>query len=245
METASTPAPYVAAADGDLAPKAAEPASTPEADASAEATFEEAVAALTETVNRAPLHREIFLKLLAFCTTQRPLAEAEEAARACPEFASVAQSPYRLIRTLVHAGGLYWLELDEEGRPLTPQAKAGLTPDEIEDATFAYAVVTTPVGEQVAEDLAPEKRLRRLFDLVPQRMTTYLDLMDFCRERRTFKEVEALLRARPAAAFASTTSSQPLQPSFFVDALERSGGLAWNDGWKITERGMRILQELR
>ena len=170
METASTPAPYVAAADGDLAPKAAEPASTPEADASAEATFEEAVAALTETVSRAPLHREIFLKLLAFCTTQRTLAEAEEAARACPEFSSVAQSPYRLIRTLVHAGGLYWLELDETGRPLTPQAKAGLTPDEIEDATFAYAVVTTPVGEQVAEDLAPEKRLQRLFDLVPQRL---------------------------------------------------------------------------
>ncbi len=245
METASTPAPYVAAADGDLAPKAAEPASTPEADASAEATFEEAVAALTETVNRAPLHREIFLKLLAFCTTQRTLAEAEEAARACPEFSSVAQSPYRLIRTLVHAGGLYGMELDDTGRPLTPQAKAGLTPDEIEDATFAYAVVTTPVGEQVAEDLAPEKRLQRLFALVPQRLTTYLDLMDFCREQRTFKEIEALLRTRPAAAFASTTSSQPLQPSFFVDALERSGGLAWNDGWKITERGMKVLQQLR
>lgn len=106
-------------------------------------------------------------------------------------------------------------------------------------------MVTTPVGEQVADDLAPEKRLRHLFDLVPQRLTTYLDLMDFCRDRRTFKEIEALLRTRPAAAFASTSSSQPLQPSFFVDALERSGGLAWNDGWKITERGMKILQELR
>ena len=186
METASTPAPYVAAADGDLAPKAAEPASTPEADASAEATFEEAVAALTETVNRAPLHREIFLKLLAFCTTQRTLAEAEEAARACPEFSSVAQSPYRLIRTLVHAGGLYWLELDETGRPLTPQAKAGLTPDEIEDATFAYAVVTTPVGEQVAEDLAPEKRLQRLFDLgLPPTWTLWTSAASSAPSRRS------------------------------------------------------------
>lgn len=244
METASTPAPRDTAVDG-LSPESADVASAPEADTCAEATFEEAVAALTETVNRAPLHREIFLKLLTFCTTQRTLAEAEEAVRACPEFPSVAQSPYRLVRTLVHAGGLYWLELDETGRPLTSQAKAGLTPDEVEDATFAYAVVTTPVGEQVAEDLAPEKRLRRLFDLVPQRLTTYLDLMDFCREKRTFKEIEALLRTRPAAAFASTTSSQPLQPSFFVDALERSGGLAWNDGWKITERGMKVLQQLR
>lgn len=227
------------------APGAADSPSAPEADATAETTFEEAVAALTETVNRAPLHREVFLKLLSFCTTQRSLAEAEDAARACPEFSSVAQSPYRLIRTLVHAGGLYWLELDENGRPLTPAAKEGLSPDEIEDATFSYAVVTTPVGEQVADDLAPEKRLRHLFDLVPQRLTTYLDLMDFCRDRRTFKEIEALLRTRPAAAFASTSSNQPLQPSFFVDALERSGGLAWNDGWKITERGMKILQELR
>ena len=108
METASTPAPYVAAADGDLAPKAAEPASTPEADASAEATFEEAVAALTETVNRAPLHREIFLKLLAFCTTQRTLAEAEEAARACPEFSSVAQSPSALSCTPAACTGWSW-----------------------------------------------------------------------------------------------------------------------------------------
>jgi len=239
VETASTPAPRDTAVGG-LSPESADVASAPEADTCAEATFEEAVAALTETVNRAPLHREIFLKLLTFCTTQRTLAEAEEAVRACPEFPSVAQSPYRLVRTLVHAGGLYWLELDETGRPLTSQAKAGLTPDEIEDATFAYAVVTTPVGEQVAEDLAPEKRLRRLFDLVPQRLTTYLDLMDFCREKRTFKEIEALLRTRPAAAFASTTSSQ-----LFVDALERSGGLAWNDGWKITERGMKVLQQLR
>ncbi|TJW09709.1 hypothetical protein [Parvibacter caecicola] len=244
METASMPAPRDTAVGG-LSPESADVASAPEADTCAEATFEEAVAALTETVNRAPLHREIFLKLLTFCTTQRTLAEAEEAVRACSEFPSVAQSPYRLVRTLVHAGGLYWLELDETGRPLTSQAKAGLTPDEIEDATFAYAVVTTPVGEQVAEDLAPEKRLRRLFDLVPQRLTTYLDLMDFCREKRTFKEIEALLRTRPAAAFANTTSSQPLQPSFFVDALERSGGLAWNDGWKITERGMKVLQQLR
>ena len=86
-------------------------------------------------------------------------------------------------------------------------------------------------------NLAPEKRLQRLFDLVPQRLTTYLDLTDFCREQRTFKEIEALLRTRPAAAFASTTSSQPLQPSFFVDALERSGGLAWNDAMEDHREG--------
>lgn len=147
METASTPAPYVAAADGDLAPKAAEPASTPKPTPAPRPPSRKPWPALTETVNRAPLHREIFLKLLAFCTTQRTLAEAEEAARACPEFSSVAPKPLpahphpRARRRPVLAGA------GRDGPAPDAPGQGGLTPDEIEDATFAYAVVTTPVGE--------------------------------------------------------------------------------------------------
>lgn len=210
---------------------------------SEEITFEEAVSVLTETINRAPLHREIFLRILNFCKHQRSLGETEEAITSYPEFASVIQSPYRLIRTLANAGGLHWLELDEQGIPLTPQAKIELSPDEIDELTFSYAVVTTSVGEQAADDLAPEKRLRKLFDSIPQRLSTYLDIMDFCHENRSFKEIDALLRSRSSIDFVSVTSGQSLQPSFFVDALERAGGLVWNDGWKTTERGLHILKE--
>ena len=244
METTSTP-PSCDVVTDTLAPGCADAMPDLEARISAEATFEEAVAALEETVNRAPLHRELFLKLLGFCTTQRTLAQAEEKAASCPEFSSVAQSPYCLIRTLVNAGGLYWLELGEDGLPLTGAFKAGLTAEQIEDATFGYAVITTPVGEQVTENLAPEKRLRRLFDLVPQRAATYLDVLDFCREPHSFKEVESLLKLQPSSSFTSATSSQPLQPSFFIDALERAGGLFWNNGWNTTEKGIALLKELR
>ena len=206
-------------------------------------TFEEAVAELTSTVNHAPLHREIFLRLLTYCKTQRTLHEAEQAVAAMPEFPAVAQTPYRLIRSLVAAGGLDWLELDAEGVPLTSQDKENLTDDEIEDATFAYAVKTTPFGEQVAEDLAPEKRLANLFKDMPSRLSAFRDVMGFCRDPRTFKEVDAFLRARGGDTLASA-SGQDLNPSYFVDMLERAGGLVWDNGWKVTRCGAKMLQTI-
>lgn len=210
-----------------------------------EATFEEAVTSLIETIDRAPLHREIFLKILNYCTCQRDLSEVENTVTSYPEFTSVAQSPYRLIRTLVDAGGLHWLNLDENGNTLASQATLELTTDEIDELTFSYAIITTPVGEQVADELSPEKRLNKLFDAVPQRLSTYLDVMDYCREKHSFKEIEDFLRGRAGDAFSSVVSRQPLKPSFFVDTLERSGGLVWDDGWKITERGLHVLNEIR
>ena len=213
-------------------------------DFSNEITFEEAVQALTETVNKAPLHREIFLKVLNLCTKQHSLTEVEQAIQEYPEFPSVAQSPYSLVRTLVHAGGLAWLELGNNGRPLTLADKEGLTSDEIEDITYGYAVITTPVGEQVADDLAPAKRLRSLIDYMPQRLSAYVDVLNFCRESRSFKEVEAFLRARGGNTLVAKTGSQPLNPSFFVDSLERAGGLVWNNGWQITPGGLELLKTL-
>ena len=203
--------------------------------------FEHAVARLAKTVNQAPLHREIFLRLIEFCKSRQSLANAEQAVAAMPEFATVSQSPYRLIRTLVDAEGLYWIEIGKDGTVLTPSDKAGLTDDEIQDITFEYAVKATPVGEQVADDLTPEKRLGDLFAHAPGRVKAFKDVMGFCRESRTFAEINAFLRARSGDTLA-TTSSQTLNPSYYVDMLERAGVLVWNQGWKLTGRGAKALQ---
>lgn len=209
-----------------------------------EIAFEEAVWVLTETINKAPLHREIFLKVLNFCIEQHSLTEVEQTIQEYPEFPSVAQSPYSLVRTLVHAKGLAWLELGENGKILTLADKEGLTSDEIEDITYGYAVITTPVGAQVADDLAPIKRLRSLMGNMPQRLSTYVDVLDFCRQSRSFKDVEVFLRARGGNTLVAKTGSQPLNPSFFVDTLERAGGLVWNNGWQITPGGLELLKSL-
>ena len=107
-----------------------------------------------------------------------------------------------------------------------------------------FAVLTTAVGEQVREDFAPERRLRSLFEEHPHRTEAYLDVMDFCRKPRAYQEVRDLLQGRDVLSLTRNADGQPLQPSFFVDMLERSGGLVWNGGWKVTKQGEALLSRM-
>ena len=206
--------------------------------------FEEAVARLERTVTASPRHREIYLKLLEFCLERRSLDEAEACVVEYPEYPYAAQPAYRLIRALVDAGGLAWMELAEDGSIIYSEDKEGLTEDEADDLVASFAVETTPVGDQVRDQLSPERRLSDLLDKVPQRMGTYMDVMEFCSEPRSYKEVHDLLQGRDVLRLTSNADGQPLQPSFFLDMLERSGGLAWNKGWKVTEKGKELLARM-
>ena len=102
-------------------------------------------------------------------------------------------------------------------------------------------MLTTVVGEQVREDLAPERRLESLFEEQPHRTEVYLDVMDFCRTPRAYQEVCDLLQGRDVLSLTRNADGQLLQPSFFVDMLERSGGLVWKGGWKVTKQGEALL----
>lgn len=209
-----------------------------------ELTFEEAVADLSTAVTAMPRLREMYLKLLEFCQVRRSLEEAEREIEGYPEFPYGAQPPYRLIRTMVDHGGLEWIELSENGTVVTSEDKAGLTDDEADDLVAGFAVLTTAVGEQVREDFAPERRLRSLFEEHPHRTEAYLDVMDFCRKPRAYQEVRDLLQGRDVLSLTRNADGQPLQPSFFVDMLERSGGLVWNGGWKVTKQGEALLSRM-
>lgn len=80
---------------------------------------------------------------------------------------------------------------------------------------------------------------------VPQRLGAYLDVIDFCTIPRSYKEVDTLLRAGDALRASVASNSQPLQPSFFLDMLERNGGLVWKDGWIATGKGKELAKTLR
>lgn len=204
-------------------------------------TFEEAVERLSAAVRLTPRFREIYLKLLDFCRERRGLAEAEREVEGYPEYPYAAQPAYMLIRTMVDKGGLEWLEIAHDGSLVAPEDKEGLAEDEVDDLIAEFAVKTTPVGEQVCEEMSPERRLNDLLEKVPQRAGTYLDVMEFCSEPRTYKEVHDLLQGRDVLKLTANSDNQPLQPSFFLDMLERSGGLVWKDGWTVTEKGKALL----
>ena len=91
----------------------------------------------------------------------------------------------------------------------TEERRANLTDDEADDLVEGFALEASDAGREVLECMAPERRLRDLFDKAPGRLSTYLDIIDFCGEPQTFKAIEALVhqtmlglyrRVGPAAA---------------------------------------------
>ena len=207
-------------------------------------SFDERVEAILHLVNAAPLHREIYVKLLGFCTQRRTLGEAEDEVGGYPEFPQAALSNYRLVRNLVDAGALDWFELDADGEPLAEVREAGLSPDEADDLVADFAVETSEAGAAAAERMRPERRLEELLDREPQRSGALLDVLTFCQEPHSLGQIADFLEQGGFLDNLRAATGQPLQPSFFVDMLERAGVIEWQGSWRITAGGRFALEQL-
>ncbi len=230
-----------AAAAPSAAPAAA---STPDVSEGEPVSLGERIEAILHLMNAAPLHREIYVKLLGFCAQRRTLGEAEDEVGGYPEFPQAALSNYRLIRNLVDAGALDWIELDGDGEPLAEERKAGLSPDEVDDLVADFAVQTTEAGAAAAERMRPERRLEELLDREPQRSDALLDVLTFCQDPHSLGQIADFLEQGGFLDNLRAITGQPLQPSFFVDMLERAGVIEWQGSWRITTGGRLALEQL-
>lgn len=214
--------------------------------AAAELTFEEKAAELNRTVMRHPLNREILYKALAFCSEERPLRDAEDYIASLPQFEHATQNQYYLLTSLTRAHGLELIERDEAGEVVVPEQKEGLTEDEIDDLVAAISFKSTEVGDWYVEYNRPSARLVDLLQLAPERTDTYIELLEFIGEApRPYGQIEALLSGREALRTLIDGRWETMQPSVFVDKLERAGALVWKDGWTLTEEGREFLRDLK
>ena len=100
-----------------------------------------------------------------------------------------------------------------------------------------HAVWTlTPAGTRVLDQLSATKRLARLYAKDEELAPAFDCILEFCREPRKRTEVEAELRAQ---GFLNVPG---IETSFYVDRLEREGGLVWDGGWLTTEDGLAFLE---
>ena len=237
-------APVAAAATDGLQSAAADGSQSDDPDAAPELTFEQRVDHLRDIVHSNPRFREIHFRTLEFCLEQRELGEVEQMIAALPEFKTCGQNQYRLILFMENAEGLERFELDEDGEIITPERKEGLTDDEIDDLVLTYAFKTTDVGRAVYDEMRPQKRLNKLFNAFPKRVQAYRDVLEFCKQPRSFKDIDNLLAGSDVLKSGSlnTATNVPLQPSVFIDQLERNGGLVWDGSWNITAEGRRLLE---
>jgi hypothetical protein len=211
-----------------------------------ELTFEEKTDAVGKLLVQNNIHRDILYRILQYCNTERCLLFIlEELILESPEFSTATQPPYFLIRWLVDSGGLDEFEVDEDGTDVTPERKEGLSEYEIDDLVYSFAYETNEVGRLILEQFDPRVRLTQLLGFRPDRLDTYLDVLEFLSEKHSYSEVDALLRGRPVLLDNRDTSDRPMQPSVFIDKLAACGGITWNEGWLITDEGREILNTVR
>lgn len=212
----------------------------------AEPTMQERLAMIEDTVCRHPLNREVLYRMLAYCADERPLADLEEEVASWPAFKTATQNQYRLAEHLVRAGGLEKIERDAQGAVVDPRDKEGLDEDAADDLVAATSYRATEAGLRFVEQHRPEARLVELLHLAPERADTYIELLEFARAQpRPYADIVDLLQGRPVLETVIDGARHVMQPSVFVDKLERAGALAWKEGWLLTEEGEAFLHDLK
>ncbi len=197
-------------------------------------------------INKHPLNREIFYKILRECISPQFLSELEDKVASFSEFQSAMQSPYWYIKRLVEFGGLDRIDIDKSGEAITAERAEALTEEEIEELVVDSMFVTTEVGSQIVEEFSPKKRLAELFRKMPARKETFIEVLEYCEvQARPYSSICSLLKGRPVLEV-STERPRGIQPSVFVDFLEKSSVIVWgNEGWTLSEEGRDILRDLR
>ena len=206
------------------------------------ALSEESLSELVDVVCRHPLHRELYLKLLGFCTEERTVDEAEIFLEAQPEYADALQTSTVLVNVLIDHGGLEYEEYDETGEKLTEARiegfrEQGLSEGEIYDAIERRCVRATEEGRAVTNLLDPVKRVRSYLASDPSRTEALLKLLAFCSTPRTLEEINELFDGDPALAPRERTSWQRVHASYLIDRMKEAGGLCWDGGWRTTPAG--------
>lgn len=212
-----------------------------------ESSLEERYERLMAVVSNKPSHREMLLRTLSLCLEPQAFAAVEGAIQEFPEFPGADQNPYRLITYLVEGGGLEAIEVDAEGVVVDAARKAELTADEVDDLIADTLLQTTEVGRQVAADHTIERRLNDLFSFFSDRASYYTELLDFCKQPRTFKDIEALFGGRDLSGLRTLhpESGLAIKPTVFIDNMEKAGAIVWKrDGWVLTKEGGAYLESI-
>ena len=211
-----------------------------------EKSYEEKLEASNKLLAHNNVVRPILYRILKTCeSSDATLTQLEEMIQTQPEYTKTTPPAYFLIQWLVENYALAEYPLDGDGKEILEDDTVDLTEDEIDDLIETWAYRITDVGRATIEEFSPSHKLIDLFKVIPERYDTYIEVLEFLCERRSFAEVDKLLRGRDILRVRSNGSSRPMSPSVFVDKLAAAGGIAYNNGWMITEEGRGLLEELR
>ena len=227
---------------------------------------------LLKAITKQPLHRHIYRKLLIFLNEEHSTEEAEAFLAEVPEFAYAVQPAGRFLDVLERAGGIERRSQDEdlvdgvdgedervgdifpsdaefsesnaEAEGVAALEEAGEFEETPQDALATLVGahwLTTDLGREYIEATDPIAPLNELITQDTSRTDSYLLVLERCaREPQSLADLEKAIRAFQR----ENESAAQIQPSVYLDRLERVGGLYWKGQWNITKEGREILASL-
>lgn len=160
-----------------------------------------------------PGFEAILYKLLALCKEAKTLDEVETEVTAFPQMKVLMQTPQVLLSWLIRCEGIKEIHQDEN----------------------TTLVMTTPAGRLALEHENSIDKLEALFEEEPQYKSIYLCVLEFCKEARARKDIEALLSGN------ELMENPKIYPNYFINTLEKAGSLVWNGHWNITQSALTKL----
>ncbi|CDX04471.1 hypothetical protein DesLBE_2241 [Desulfitobacterium sp. LBE] len=161
-----------------------------------------------------PAYSAILYKILVYCTPARLSSDVERTILSFPEMKGGLQSPLTLLGWLEEAGGIEQIPVNEQ------------------ESMWS----TTMAGRSVVETESYENRLVRLLDQETHYGDIYWQVLKACLSPKSRIEIESILSGTPVL------ENSGILPSFFIESLEKAGGLSWDKKWITTEAGKDLLK---
>jgi hypothetical protein len=189
-------------------------------------------------------HKSILLGLIDFCKEPQVAEAVDERLAMLTQFQYCVYDGVELRRLLQEAEAFEYLEPATD-EPATDEQVAEPQVEKDEDGQEYLVIKKRPEGlwlsTTAAVGLLEEQDAGRDFQLLMQAEPCYLDvyrqIIDYCRSPRTIKEIDQFINGHPLL-------KEPRRyGGYFIERLEKNGGLEWRGNWVSTDLGISFLEQ--
>lgn len=115
------------------------------------------------------------------------------------------------------------------------------------EAEITYGVRATELGRDTVAPYAPTAQLTELIEGDPEAAPVHLRVLELCCAEggKSKKELDQVLNDEGLIPHDERTGLISIYPAYYIDNLEKAGGLVWKDTWRVTEEGREVLANTR
>lgn len=177
-------------------------------------SLEERTEKIIERIQNEPAYRTVLYKILAHCQVARLNEDLEKTILSFPEMRAAMHTPQEILSWLENCGAI-----------------------EKRNENDKVMWCTTEAGVNAVEKESFQNQMTRLFINEPEYQESFLEILKACLEPKSLSEIESFFNANPKMKETGVFAS------YFIEKLERAGGLVWDRKWKITSIGKEFLSK--